>query len=237
MKVAVIGCSVNGAYAAYALSKAGHDVTVFERKTKIGGKACSGLVSERIWNFIPRNDELLENEVNSVKINFPKKTVHVIFKPKMLALNRGGLDEYTAKIAKEAGAEIKFGHSFVGLENGNGMKVKVDAGNGVEEHNFDFVVGCDGSLSPVRKIVANVQPNYRLGMYCYSHEDSGQDWADVWSTQFGFFWRIPRGDHSEYGVIERPDIARKGFEHFAKEKGINVGQVFSAVIPEGLCLS
>ncbi len=237
MKVAVIGCSVNGAYTAYTLSKAGHEVTVFDRKTKIGGKACSGLVSQRIWNYIPENEKLLENVVNSVKVNFPSKTTQVIFKPRMLALNRGGLDEYVASVAKEAGTEIKLGHSFIGFDNGNNITLRTQHNGKEEVENFDFLVGSDGSTSAVRNQVCGLQPKFRLGLYCYAQEDSKQDWADVWATDFGFFWRIPRGDHSEYGVIEKPDVARKGFDNFARDKNIKVEQIFSAVVPEGLCLS
>jgi len=237
MKVAVIGCSINGAYLAYKLANGGHDVTVFERKEKSGGKACSGLVSERIWSRIPQNDKILENVVNSVKIAFPKKTTEVVFKPKMLALNRGELDSYVAKLAKEAGAEIKYGHSFLGLEFNGTAKVTTEHKRTRNVEDFDFVVGSDGSVSAVRKFVTQNEPKFRLGMYSYNREDSDQDWADVWSTNYGFFWRIPRGDHSEYGIIEKPEIARKGFNDFAANRGLDTKKVFSAIIPEGLCLS
>ena len=69
MKIGIIGCSINGAYLAWKLSKE-NDVTVFEKNKTIGEKPCSGLVSERIWNFIPKNDDLIENVIDESR--FPR---------------------------------------------------------------------------------------------------------------------------------------------------------------------
>jgi len=55
MKVAIVGASVSGLYLAWKLSEKKNEVFVFERKEKVGGKVCSGLFSERIFEFIPES--------------------------------------------------------------------------------------------------------------------------------------------------------------------------------------
>ena len=59
MRVAVIGGGLIGSYIAWQLAEKGHRVTIYEQKTRPGKHACSGLISERIWGFIPINKELV----------------------------------------------------------------------------------------------------------------------------------------------------------------------------------
>ncbi len=51
-KVAIIGAGVIGLYLAWRLKQKGHEVVVFEKKDKIGGKPCTALVSERIKEYL-----------------------------------------------------------------------------------------------------------------------------------------------------------------------------------------
>src|SRR4030042_799497 len=79
--VAIVGAGLIGLYLGWKLSQAGHKVTIFEKKSGIGGKICSSLISERLKNFIPLDQSLIENKINSCLIHFPKKTVTLNFKP------------------------------------------------------------------------------------------------------------------------------------------------------------
>ena len=90
MKVAIIGAGINGLYLAWKLSEAGHKVTVFEKKEKIGKEACSGLYS--------------------VLIHFPKKTVTVKPKRRFFLISHAELDRQVYSLAQRAGAEIVLRH-------------------------------------------------------------------------------------------------------------------------------
>jgi flavin-dependent dehydrogenase len=233
MRVGIVGCSINGAYLAYRLAKDGHDVTVFEAKSEVGGKPCSGLVSERLWGFVPRNDALVENSIDTVELRFPKKRTTVFFNHKMLALNRGGLDKYAAKLAEEAGAKIKTGHRAVKIISLGRLRPHLVAENGgrTVAQEFDRIIGCDGANSMVREYARAEKPSFRLGLYAVLKRKSKKNSVEVSPTENGFKWKIPRGETTEVGIIEKPEKARKIFRR-AKQAGM-----FSAIIPEGLSLS
>ena len=57
MKVAIVGAGINGLYLAWKLSGMGHEVSVFEKRNKIGKEVCSGLFSERILDFFPQSEK------------------------------------------------------------------------------------------------------------------------------------------------------------------------------------
>jgi flavin-dependent dehydrogenase len=231
VKVAIIGCGAVGGWLAWQLARRGEDVTIIERKKRVGGKACSGLVSERIWDFIPKNEKLVENTIEEVAIHFPRKTAIARFKPRMLAFDRPAFDNYIAKLAAEAGAELRLGSNFETLrEEPDGVIVTSDRG----EERFDRVVGCDGAVSMVRAICTRTQPRYRAGIQCFQQVKDRSTTADVWPTPGGFFWRIPKGGQIEWGLFEKQELGWKRWKAFAAERGLETQPIQAAVIPEGV---
>lgn len=232
MRVGIVGCSIVGGHLAWKLAQEGNEVSVFERKPTVGNKPCSGLVSERLWRFIPRDDRLIETEISSVKIHFPKKTISVPFRRKMFAVNRHGLDCYAARLAKEAGAEISLGAP---VEKIDAEQAKIFSKG--KEFQFDLIVGCDGANSITRKSLGLPEPKYRAGLYIYSSERTAENFVDVWPTENGFIWKIPRTDHAEYGIIDNPKTAVHMFEKFVQKNRIKKSEIYSALIPEGPIVS
>jgi len=230
MRVCVVGAGLIGSFVAWKLSEKGYDVTVYEKKKRPGKNACSGLVSTRIWNFIPEKKSLIENEIKGTKIKFGKKTVHVSFKPEMLALNRRALDRFVFSLAQNSGAKIKTGSEVKRVIVSKGKRPVVIS-DVCEE--YDFLIGCDGPFSVVRKSLGLPDPDFKLGIFTYLKKPDEKKYSCVKAFKNGFSWRVPRKKKTEIGVLSDPEDAKRIFEReFGKHS-----KIFSAVIPEGLRVS
>lgn len=242
MKVAIVGAGIVGTYLAWRLARKGLEVSVFEQKNEIGGKVCSGLISRRLWHFLPEDKNIVENEIKSANVHFPEKDIEVKFSPHMLVIDRKGLEEHVAKLAKASGAKL-----FLGMKVANVLHVKGKKPQIVLEKNgkkafleFDYVIGCDGEYSAVRKSLRLREPKMRLGILCFGKAKRNQaiDAVEVFPTKHGFDWIIPRSaGAAEYGTLEKPAEARKQFEQFCKKQKIKPEKILAAPVPEGLVLS
>jgi len=239
MKVAIIGAGICGLYLAWKLSEQGEEVTVFEKREKIGKKACSGLFSERILDFIPQSQELIQNQIESCLIHWvgagwgPRRTSKINFSGKFLVMNHYELDRLVATVAERAGAKI--------LLNCNVtlpflVTLAKDDSSKVEPWKFDRVIGCDGANSIVRKNLGLPEPTFRLAIQGFIPKNDFSNYVETWPTKNGFIWKIPRREKTEYGIIETPKRAKLLFEEFLKENNLKLERIKSALIPQGLII-
>ncbi len=229
MKVGIVGCSINGAYLAWKLSKK-YEVFVFEKNKIIGEKPCSGLISERIWNFIPKNDKIIENFIDEAIIHFKKK-IKLKFHPRLLVINRKLLDQYVTELAKENGVNVFLNNEVKRVYFVKGKKPQILAD---KIYEFDYLIGCDGFGSIVRKSVGIKNPKYKLGIYTYKNKKDKSNFVDVYPSKNGFAWVIPRGSKVEYGLLENMNVAKDKFDKFCRKKKIKPKKIYSHVISEGL---
>jgi len=230
MKIGIVGCSINGAYLAWKLSQK-HEVTVFEKNKTIGEKPCSGLISERIWEFIPRDDSIIENIIDEAIIHFPKKKIKLKFDPQMLVINRKLLDQTVSKFAEENGAKILLDNEVKKVYFVKKTKPQILAD---KIYGFDYLIGCDGFNSVVRKSIDANKPKYKLGIYAYKKKKDESNFVKVFPYKNGFAWIIPRGSRIEYGILDNVNIAREKFNKFCRLRRFKPKQIHSHIIPEGL---
>lgn len=235
MRIGIVGCGICGSYLGYKLSKE-HDVTIFEQRKMIGKDVCSGLVSERLWNFIPYNKDLIINKINSVLIHYPKKTVKLNFEPKMLVVDHKLLDQYVASLAEKNGAKISLENRVVRLFHMKNRRpqLSVEFKNKTDVYEFDHVIGCDGPNSIIRKQLGIKDPKFRLGILGFVSKKDDSNIVETYPTENGFFWKIPRVSNVEYGILENVDVAKEKFKRFCSSKRIPVKEIYSALIPSGL---
>ncbi len=217
-KVGIIGAGVNGLYLAWKLSEKGYKVSVFERKEKIGNDVCSGLFSQRIFDFIPQSQELIRNRINQVILNFPKKKVKVSFSKEFFVMSHYQLDQLLAGLAKRAGAEIFLNHNIKEIPQG-----------------FDRIIGCDGINSFIREHFDLKKPKYRLGILGFVNQRSNNNYVETWPCRKGFIWKIPRGCDIEYGIMADPEEANNILEDFLKKNNISINKK-AKLIPYGFAL-
>lgn len=243
MKIGIIGAGIIGSYIAWKLAEKGFNVTVFEQKKKIGKEACSGLISRRLWDKIPTNKKLEENLIRGIKLKFPKKTVDIEFYPTMLAIKRDLLDKYVVNLAEKSGAKILLGKKLKRIFHVKGKKptlmftTKKRGKKQRKYYEFDYLIGCDGPLSTVRKSLKLKPPELKTGIFTYVNKKDNSDKAIITAFKNGFGWVLPRGKKIEVGVLEKPNKAKKIFGKFCKTKKIKPKEIYSALIPEGLIIS
>ena len=187
MSIAIIGAGICGLYLASKLSKRGFEVTVFEKNKEIGKTACSGLFSQRIFDFIPHlkegtgfgigGQDLTENQIEYTLLHFPKKTIRIDFSKKFFVMKHYLLDRSVASLAKNSGVKIV-------------LNTKVDS----IPKGFDKIIGCDGATSQVRKILKLKEPRFRLGILGFVFKKDFSHFVETWPTEHGFLWKIPRGN-------------------------------------------
>ena len=219
MKIAIIGAGINGLYLAWKLSRAGHEVTVFEKKEKIGKEACSGLFSERILEFIPQSQKLTLNKIDFVLIHFPKRTLKIKFRKKFFVMSHAELDRLVSKLAEEAGAKIILGKAVDSLPQG-----------------FDRIIGCDGYSSFVRKEVGLKNLIFRATIQGFLNKKDQSSFVETWPQDEGFIWKIPRGGEIEYGIITKPSLAKGLFEEFLNKNNLQLQRIQGFVVPQGFSL-
>jgi len=219
LKVAIVGGGAIGLYLAWKLSEIGNQVTVFEKKEKIGKVACSGLFSKRILDFIPESLKLVENKINSVFIHFPKKTVKVHFSKEFFIISHFQLDNLLAELAERAGAKILLGHSIDSIPEG-----------------FDRVIGCDGPNSIIRRELSLKEPSFRLGIQGFVPKQDYSAFVETWPVDKGFIWKIPRGKETEYGIMASPETAKVLFNEFLIKNKLELNRLSSGLVPQGLLI-
>ena len=242
MKIAIIGGGICGLYLAKNLARNKNEVTVFEKKKTIGKQCCSGLFSQRLFDFIPQARPFSTNQINSAIINFPKKSVKLKFKQPFFVIEHDQMDLLMAALATQEGAQIHINEK-IDAERFHQIKTE-----------FDRVIGCDGALSPTRNYLLtdradptrakmrgsdprkNGEPKFWLGIQGLEEKTDNSDFVKTWATKNGFLWQIPRGENIEWGIMEKPDLAPKLFNEFIAQKNLKLKNIKSAIIPQGLII-
>jgi len=224
MKVVIVGAGICGLYLGWKLSENGHQVTIFEKRDRIGKEVCSGLFSERILDFVPESRKLIQNKVEHCLIHFPRRTLKIKFSKPFFVISHYQLDNLTADLAEKAGAKIILNRNIRSYELGMFQK----------EH--DKIIGCDGADSVIREGLGLPAPNFWLATQGFVATESHSNFVETWPTQKGFLWKIPRGSETEYGIIEKPKQARKLFEEFLNKNNVHLERTNSALVPQGLII-
>jgi len=75
-----------------------------------------------------------------------------------------------------------------------------------------------------------------LGIQGLEEKTDNSDFVETWATKNGFLWKIPRGENIEWGIMEKPDAARRIFDEFAARRNLKLARLKSAIIPQGLII-
>ncbi|MDD2913123.1 MAG: FAD-dependent oxidoreductase [Candidatus Pacebacteria bacterium] len=215
-KIAIIGGGTIGLYLALKLIEKGNKVVLFEKRKEIGTDVCSGIFSEKIFKFIPESKNIVEKEIKSALLRFPKKTIHLLFKERFFLFSHSSLDKILYSKVKES---VILGKEIKSIPQG-----------------FDRVIGCDGANSFIRKSLGLKKPKLKVGIRGFLKEKDSSDFVETWPLREGFVWKIPRKEVIEYGIMEKPEIAKKALALFLKKDKINLEEIDARIIPCGFSI-
>jgi len=181
--IAIIGSGLVGSLLAIYLKRAGHNITVFDRRPDIrtiefSGRSINLAMSNRGWRAL--REVGLDDEIKKIAIPLDKRAMHVIdkevyFQPygkegeAIWSISRGVLNRTMIDLAEEAGTEFRFNEKVwdVSLPNATLFTGETEKGEW-KEYNYDLIFGCDGAFSRVRH-----------KMQRRSRFDYSQDFIDV----------------------------------------------------------
>ena len=240
---AVVGAGPAGTRFARRVADRGADVVVFEQGRVGEPLACSGHVSVDLWPYVPdgAREQLIQNEIVGARFHTrgPDSDAYRLHKDRPVSnvIDRVGLDRTLAEAAREAGADVREGHTVLELtERSDHVALEVRGPDGVETHRAQMVAGCDGPTSRVRDAVGLPEPEeFVHGVLGFDDEPDNDDLVDVHLTPPTFFaWRIPRGAAgAEYGLAAPPGESVDRFEAFLAGYGVETDRRFSGLIPIG----
>ncbi len=210
-EVAVVGGSTAGFFTAYLLARGGRRVQVLERAEQLDPAPRTLIVTRRMLDLLgPVGEDSVVNEIRQFELFTDGRAAHVSLERPDLIIERASLIRGLAEQAQQAGAEVRFGRRFVGLEgNGAGLCLTVERSRdgGREQVGAGAVVGADGALSrvaqsagwPRQETVPLIQAIVRLP------EGFPADTVRVWfipeDTPY-FYWMIPESPtHGALGLI------------------------------------
>ncbi len=220
--VIVVGGGAIGLYTAKLCEDMGYKVVILEEDREIGKPLkCSGLVSRNIERFFPdiREWGVIENRVDSAVLH-SRRSELVLKKAKAAyVINRMKFDK---RLSESVVSEINLSCKAERITLRNKW-VEIDTNRG--KFTSEMVIGCDGPDSTLgrgfgRKDVVKGL----IGVTREKNRSKGVDlYFDKGSLKDGFFWKIPRGEKTEYGVWGKHVVFRdlerffglKNYERFA----------------------
>ncbi|MEM5812998.1 MAG: NAD(P)/FAD-dependent oxidoreductase [Candidatus Aenigmatarchaeota archaeon] len=235
-KVIVVGAGISGSYLSYILASNGIDVTIIEKSKDF--KIDSGIVSNRIFNFIKIEENLIKQKIKKITFCFGSYDFSINSKkPFAIILNRKNFGRYLREKAIDSGAKIIF-DEIIGLRIRN---KEIEAIGIKNRYRGKLIVGADGANSIIRKCLGISSPKLYLGFLCnYKAKNKNRNenifvfHNKRYSKRF-FAWRIEAS--KELGMITELVDCKKSIDNFIsdikKENEIIVKERYYHLIPFG----
>ncbi len=234
----VIGAGPVGSYLASLCAKRMR-VQVIERKKVPGNKACSGLVSGRFKEILPRHitqtPGMIQNSVKGARIHFLGEEAELRKKgTAAYVIDRDLLDKRLAEHAGSMGCDMRFG-TRAGRISVMPGSVRISSG----EISFEskMVAGCGGANSVAARHIGARPQELLNGIIMITDKEDRSDYVELWynrkKAKGGFLWRIPKGSQTEYGAMGT-DVKFHDVERFFGLGKAKISSKTAAPIPIGL---
>jgi geranylgeranyl reductase family protein len=194
--IIIIGSGPVGCYAASLLAD-NFKVTVFEEHKGVGLPVqCTGIVTQEIFDFVPRKNDFVVNEARNVRIFAPdNKHLDLKLEKPDIILDRQKFDNYFYNQAKNKGVSFAFNHRFIKVEGSVAFIKDLKSGR-VKKFKFSHLVGADGPNSAVarsaglyndRKFFTGIQAVIKR---------KNSNFIDFYPLKQGFGWVVPENNRT-----------------------------------------
>jgi len=241
-KIAVVGGSAAGLFAATLLARGGAQVRVLEGLEKLEPTERTLIVTHRMRDLLGAagNDSVV-NEIRRFEIFTDGRAATIQLKQPDLIVERRALIRDLAREAVRAGVELSLGRRFHALHsNGRGLLVETERScdGRCEEVHADAVVGGDGASSRVARAAgwSPLETVPLIQAIVPLPKDMTADTVRVWfvpqDTPY-FYWLIPESrERGALGVIgESGPETRRALEQFVERRGLEPLEFQGARIP------
>jgi digeranylgeranylglycerophospholipid reductase len=229
--IAIIGAGPVGSYAASLLA-GDFEVKVFEEHPGVGLPVqCTGIVTQEIFNFIPKRSNFVLNKVDEIRILSPNnKFLKLSLDKPDIILDRQKFDQYFYNLARKNGAEFFFSHRFI-KDQGSVAFIKDLKSGKLKKFKFSHLIGADGPLSPVAKD-AGIFGNKKFftGIQAVVKKRNSNI-IDFYPVKGGFGWAVPEDRNTlRIGVASEAN-PREQFNHLLKRYKGKVVAKQGGIIP------
>lgn len=199
--VLIVGAGPVGLYLAGLLEKSGLSVMVLEEHDSIGRpNHCSGLVSRNLGLFVRPSSEWVEHEVSGCAITCGSSSILLKkSRPAAYVIDRDRFDSFLAE-----GLDVRLGVRVEGVSAGE-AGARVSSNKGI--FKVDMLIGCDGANSVVARSLGSRSRKLLMGVIGITREENHSKYVEIIidkkAAPSGFFWKIPRGRTTEYGMFSR----------------------------------
>lgn len=210
-EVAVVGGSAAGFFTAYLLARKGISVHVFEKSQQLDAAERTLIVTQHMNEILGEAGKAsIINEVRRFELFTDGRAASIDLAQPDLIIERAKLIRSLAEHAQEAGAVVRLGRSFRGLEpqaKKIALELERTGTNTSEEFAAEIVVGSDGASSAVAQAAGwPKQPTVPLIQAIVPlPKDMSPDTVRVWfvpnDTPY-FYWLIPESaERGALGII------------------------------------
>lgn len=212
--VIITGAGPVGLYLASLLEKR-LNVLVLDKSRELGKKADSGLYSLNLGDFIPFKKEWIEHQVSGATFHSPREQIE--FRKPATAAYVVDREKFQLWLSRQLKSKILLKTFVKEIEINKNVKIKTTQGT----FESKMLIGCDGASSFVRKHFGVAPQELVNGIIGITKEKNTNDFVDLYfdteRIKDGFFWKIPRGETTEYGALGK-NVNFLDLENFFKIK-------------------
>ncbi len=192
-KIAIIGAGPAGIISGIYLTRAGHDVTIFEKNKEVISTPCGEGISHRTIEKLQQDTGFdstpyFSKKVKGLKNVFPGNRTSYIYKQGYV-LNRQAWIEGLQKYFEKCGGKIEFGK---------------DIRDFAEFRNYDYIIGADGPNSYVRRFIGGTVDIISGSQYKIELDWENKDFVEFyWDKDVSQFyaWNFPKSEYHNVGTI------------------------------------